>query len=129
MNPIILTNNSTPVDVTASGLIPIGAAVHGCGKAIRMNGNAISIKEPGYYMVTANITADVTADTALTASMMVDDSEVVSSAATPAAAGGTVNLTLIWILRKCCPCGISNITFALNSAATVTEFTVEVIKL
>lgn len=129
MNPIILTNNSVATAVNAAGIIPLGSAIHGCGKAIRMSGNDIVIKEPGYYKVTANITADVTAATALKASMMVDGEEVVSSSATPAAAGRTVNITLIWILRKCCPCGINNVTFVLDSAANVTEFTVEVIKL
>lgn len=128
---VILVNNASSSAVLDGGIVPLGTAIHGSGRSIRLNGNSLNIVDNGYYRIIASCSVDVTAATAESLVLNVNGAAVSGAIATavPAAAGDSVNLTLVWLIRKSCCCNPAAITFTLSGAGTVTNFTVDIEKL
>lgn len=105
-----------------------------CNNALDLNGNGITINEPGYYDVDASITATAAAAGTVTATLLRDGVAVpgaVASATATAAAAGTVALPITALVRKDCGCsGGSTLTLVLGgTAATINNVALKVIKL
>ena len=118
----LLTNNSAATVVTAGSVVPLGSAIHGYGKSIRLNGNSIGISTAGYYDVEVSITAAVTGTGTPTAQLYNNGVAIPGAygSATPGAAGATVNIAIPWLFRKeGCGCKMDNLTIRLDAAATV----------
>lgn len=127
MNAMILTNNNSSTTVAAGGIIPLGYAVHGFGRGIVLNGNAINLTQKGYYKVTATISAQPTGATALQVGLYQNGVAISGAYAreAPAAAGSTVDLTIVWYVRRCC-CDTAALTLVADSAVTILNTTVVV---
>lgn len=54
------------VNVAAGGIVPIGIPVRRFGNAIRQDGNAITLLEPGYYTISVLLNTQPVAATAIT---------------------------------------------------------------
>jgi len=129
MMDFILVNNTTANDVAANGIIPLGNAVHGCGKSIRLNGNGISVNACGCYRILVN--ADVRgAGAGLISAQLLENGMPIPGAiaSSSVAANATVNLTIPWRVKKCCPCDSKVYTVQLSAAGTVTNITTTVEK-
>ena len=130
MKSFLLTANSTDTTVAAGGVVPLGSAVHGYGSDIKLNGNAIQLKTPGYYNVDVAVTAAVTGTDSITVTMYLDGVAVsgAEAAATPAAAGEVVAIAFPWTIRKACCCDVSTVSFVCSGAASVQDTIVRVEK-
>lgn len=127
---LIITNSNTSTAVTAGGIVPLGVAVHGCGKDIRLVGNGIALYGCGYYNIDVSISASVTGTGAMTAQLYADGVPVPGAIAseTPGSSDPVVNLTIPWIYRKGCGCRATVLTVVLDSAGTVENSVVRVTK-
>ena len=118
----LLTNNSAATAVAAGQVVPLGSAIHGYGKSIRLNGNSISISGAGYYDVNVSVSAAVTGTDAVTIQLY-DNGVAIPGAygtATPGAAGAVVNIAFPWLFRKeGCGCRLDNLTLVADQAVTV----------
>ena len=123
---------TTPTSVAVNGTVPLGMTIRRFGCNIAQDGNTISIKGKGYFIVTASITAAPAAVGAATVAMNKDGVPVsgatasgsVSTAANPAA------LPITAIVRNACDCDSSALSFTLDgTASTVQNVAVTVVKL
>lgn len=128
----IYTAMTTPTSVAVNGTIPLGTTIRRFGCNIAQDGNAITIKGKGYFLVTASITAAPAAVGAVTVAMNKDGvpvsgataSSSVSTAANPTA------LPITAIVRNACDCDSSALSFTLDgTASTVQNVAVTVVKL
>jgi len=113
---------NTPTAVSANGTIPVGTAAHGFGDSISINGNGISLRGSGYFVVTYDITASPTAVGDFQISALLDGASIPGAIAiSPSvAAGDSVTLPIQFVIYKPCACsGIKTITFVSNSNITV----------
>lgn len=118
---LIYTALVAPVAVLADSIIPLGAIVRRYGCALAMNGNGVSVNEPGYYDIKVSGTVLPDAAGAITATMLADGVAIpgATATATAAAAGDAVNLSIVGALRKCgCECP-QVLTVQLSAAGTV----------
>ena len=118
---LIYTAMTTPTEIIANGMIPLGAIVRRYGCALAVNANGVNVNEPGYYDIKASITVMPTAAGAITATVLADGVEIPGATATgtAAAAGDDVNLSIVGVLRKCgCDCP-QTLTVQLDAAGTV----------
>lgn len=126
---LLLTSNTTPTAVTAAGTINLGSAIHGCGRAIRLENGVITLTEPGYYFIDVSASVAVTGTGAEEVQLNANGVAIAgaSASATPAEAGAVVNVAFPWILRKegCCPVSL---TLTAGAAGTVNDVTVAVRK-
>ena len=127
---LLLTSNTTESAVAAGGIVPLGAAVHGCGKDIRLVGNSVTLYGTGYYKVDVSISATVAGTGAMTAQLYADGVPIPGAKATetPGAADPVVNLTIPWIVKKNCPCNATVLTVGLDVAGNVNNVVVRVEK-
>ena len=88
-----------------------------------VNGNGLTICEPGYYDVDVSVTVLPTAATPITATLLRDGVAVpgATATATPSAAGADVNLNFPALVRHFCNCGAATLTVVLSAAGTVTN--------
>ena len=118
----LLTNNSAATVLTAGSVVPLGSAIHGYGKSIRLNGNSISISTAGYYDIEVSVSAEVTGTDTVTIQLY-DNGVAIPGAlgsATPGAAGAEVNISFPWVFRKeGCGCRLDNLTLVVSDAVTV----------
>lgn len=128
----IYTAMTTPTSVAVGSTVPLGTTIRRFGCNIAQDGNAITIKGKGYFLVTASITAAPDAVGTVTVSMSKDGVPVsgatasgsVSTAANPAA------LPITDIVRNACDCDSSILSFNLSgTASTVQNVAVTVVKL
>lgn len=128
----IYTAMTTPTSVAVNGTVPLGTTIRRFGCNVAQDGNTISIKGRGYFLVMASITAAPAAVGAVTVAMSKDGvpvsgataSSSVSTAANPAA------LPITAIVRNACDCDSSALSFTLDgTASTVQNVAVTVVKL
>lgn len=128
----IYTAMTTPTSVAVNGTVPFGTTIRRFGCNIAQDGNAITIRGKGYFLVTASITAAPAAVGTVTVSMNKDGvpvsgataSSSVSTAANPTA------LPITAIVRNACDCDSSALSFALDgTASSVQNVAVTVVKL
>ena len=118
----ICTTNTSIQDVAVNGIINLGTVVRRFGPNINLSGDAIQISGPGYYDVSASITATPTAAGNVTVTLFKDGVAVSGATATQAAAAEDtpVNLSISALLREFCSCceSISNLTLVLSGTAS-----------
>ena len=128
----IYTAMTTPASVAIGSTVPLGTTIRRFGCNIAQDGNAITIKGKGYFLVTASITAAPAAVGAVTVAMNKDGvpvsgataSNSVSTAANPTA------LPITAIVRNACDCDSSALSFTLDgTASSVQNVAVTVVKL
>lgn len=128
----IYTALTTPTSVAVGSTVPLGTTIRRFGCNIAQDGNAITVKGKGYFLVTASITAAPDAVGTVTVSMSKDGvpvsgataSSSVSTAANPTA------LPITAIVRNACDCDSSALSFTLDgTASTVQNVAVTVVKL
>lgn len=126
----ILTVNKN-VNVPVSGTIPLGSVLRRFGQNLQLEGNGIVVQGQGYYQLDVSITATAVAAGPLTVTVLKDGVELPGATATEtAAANGTVNLCIPYIVREQCCDSSSALTFALTGgAALVNSIAVVAVKL
>ena len=122
----INTALTTPTTVLAGGTIPLGAIIRRFGCGMDVNGNGLTICEPGYYDVDVSVTVLPTAATPITATMLRDGVAVPGATATavPTAAGSAVNLNFPSLVRHFCNCGAATLTIVLSDAGIVSNLAI-----
>lgn len=122
----INTALTTPATVLAGGTIPLGAIIRRFGCGMDVNGNGLTICEPGYYDVDVSVTVLPTAATEITATMLRDGVAVPGATATavPTAAGSAVNLNFPALVRQFCNCGAATLTIVLSDSGTVSNMAI-----
>lgn len=128
----IYTAMTTPTSVAIGSTVPLGTTIRRFGCNIAQDGNAITIKGKGYFLVTASITAAPDAVGTVTVSMSKDGvpgSGATASGSVSAAADPTA-LPITAIVRNACDCDSSILSFNLSgTASTVQNVAVTVVKL
>ena len=128
----IYTAMTTPISVAIGSTVPLGTTIRRFGCNVAQDGNTITIKGKGYFLVTASITAAPAAVGSVTVAMNKDGvpvsgataSSSVSTAANPTA------LPITAIVRNACDCDSSALSFTLDgTASTVQNVAVTVVKL
>lgn len=128
----IYTVNSGTQAVALNGTISLGSIIRRFGCGINLNGNGITIDEGGYFDVDATITVSPTAAGTVTVQMLKDGVAVPGAtvSGTAAAAGDFVNIPIDALVRECCPCTGSTLTFVLTAGAgEITNIAVKVEKI
>lgn len=127
---IYTANTSTPT-ISAGGIIPVGNTVRRFGCNLQQDGNVITLCGQGYYL--ANISATVSSTVAgpITLTAQKDGVAIIgaTATATAAAASDDVNLAITCIVRNACGCESSILSLILDSAATLDNLSVSVVKL
>ena len=128
----LYTALTTPTSVSSGSIIPLGTTIRRFGCNVSQDGNTISIKGKGYFLVNVSVTADPAAVGAVTATLNKDGVPVtgatasgsVSTAANPTA------LPITAIVRNACDCDSSILSLVLSGqASTVQNVAVTVVKL
>ena len=128
----LYTAMTSPTSVLVGGIIPLGSTIRRFGCNIAQDGNTISIKGKGYFLVNVSITAAPAAVGTVTATLNKDGvpvtgataSSSVSTAANPTA------LPITAIVRNVCDCDSSILSLALSGTeSTVQNVAVTVVKL
>ena len=116
----IYVANNTAAALNADSVIPLGAIVRRFGCALDLNGNGINLLETGYYDVKASVSYTPTAAGVVTATLLADGVAVPGAiaSATAAAAGDTVNLSIVAIVKRCCP-SAGTLTLQVAAAGTL----------
>ena len=119
---LIQTANNSAQNVELNGTIGLGQVLRRYGCNCRLNGDAIEIEGPGYYTVSATVTATPTDAGAVSVAVYKDGVAVTAANATQSAADGdTVTLPLETTVRLNCCDGASALTLVLTSGAGVVD--------
>lgn len=126
----IYTANAVASTVAVGDLIPLGSTSRRYGCNLRQDGNGITATGAGYYLITMSATVAPTAAGAVTITGQKDGVAIIGATATStAAAGAATDLAFSAIVRNI-GCGSSILSFVLTgAAATVSNFSVSVVKL
>ena len=128
----IYTAMTTPTSVAVNGTVPLGTTIRRFGCNVAQDGNAITVKGKGYFLVTASITAAPTAVGIVTVAMSKDGVPVFGATASSSvsAAANPTALPITAIVRNACDCDHSALSFTLDgTASTVQNVAVTVVKL
>lgn len=127
---LLYTVLNQTVDVAAGGIVPIGNPVRRVGKAIRQDGNAVTLLEPGYYTIAVLLNTQPVADTAITARVEENGVPLAGAFATttPNAAAADTDIVIPAAVSRVYCSGTKTITVTLDAAAAVTGATVTVEK-
>lgn len=128
----IYTALSTPTSVSSDAIIPLGATIRRFGCNISQDGNTISIKGRGYFLVNISITATPAAVGTVTATLNKDGVPVTGATASSSVSTATnpTALPITAIVRNACDCDSSILSLALSGeASTVQNVAVSVVKL
>lgn len=128
----IYTAMTTSTSVAVNGTIPLGVTIRRFGCNLAQDGNTITIKGRGYFLVTASITAAPDAVGTVTVSMSKDGVPVSSAMASSSVSTATnpTALPITAIVRNACDCDSSALSFTLDgTASTVQNVAVTVVKL
>ena len=122
----IYTANTTAQAVGANSALPLGSIIRRFGCGMDVNGNGLTICEPGYYDVDVSVTVLPTDATPITATLLRDGVAVPGATATetPTAAGAAVNLSFPALVRHFCNCGAATMTVVLSAAGTVNNMAI-----
>lgn len=129
MKAAIYTANSTAATLGANATLPLGAIIRRYGCALDLNGNGVNLLEQGYYAVDASISYAPTAAGAVTVTLMADGVAVpgATATATAAAAGDTVNLSIVGMVKRCCN-GAGTILLMVDQAGVLGNVALRVSK-
>ena len=123
---------TTPISVAIGSTVPLGTTIRRFGCNIAQDGNAITVKGKGYFLVTASITAAPDAVGTVTVAMSkggVPVSGATASNSVSTAANSTA-LPITAIVRNACDCDSSALSFTLDgTASTVQNVAVTVVKI
>lgn len=128
----IYTAMTTPTSVAINGTVPLGMTIRRFGCNVAQDGNTISIKGRGYFLVTASITAAPDAVGIVTVAMSKDGVPVSGATASGSVstAANPVALPITDIVRNVCDCDSSILSFNLSGTdSTVQNVAVTVVKL
>ena len=130
----IYTANTTSQSVLDNGLINPGSVIRRYGCNCHLSNNAIGVSGTGYYDITASFTIVPTTDGEATVSIYKDGVPIPGATATETAtaAGDSINLSVISIVREYCPCcdDTSNLSFIFSGvASTITNVAIKVKKI
>ena len=128
----IYTALSNPTSVSSDAIIPLGATIRRFGCNILQDGNTISIKGRGYFLVNITITAAPAAVGTVTATLNKDGVQVTGATASSSVstAANPIALPIVAIVRNACDCDSSILSLALSGeASTVQNVAVSVVKL
>lgn len=115
----IYVANNTAAALNADSVIPLGAIVRRFGCALDLNGNGINLLETGYYDVKASVSYTPTAAGVVTATLLADGVAVPGAiASATAAAGDTVNLSIVAMVKRCCA-SAGTLTLQVDAAGTL----------
>lgn len=115
----IYTANTATQAVAIGGILALGSIIRRFGCSVNLNGNGITLSEPGYYNVDASIVVAPTAAGTVTVTLFQDGVAVpgaVASATTTAAADA-ITLNIPALVRVMCNSN-SILTFVLTGAAS-----------
>ena len=108
----------TPTAVAVDGVIPLGSLIRRYGCDVALNGNAVNITGAGYYDVDASVTVSPAAAGTVTITLYKDGVAVPGATASgTAAANGTVDLSILALVRQVCCAAGSALTLVLTGAA------------
>ena len=116
--------------VEAGGVVPVGVITRRFGPAIRVDGNAITLLEPGYYEISVSLVVQPDAATAISARVL-ENGVALSGAvatATPTAADADTLLTIPAAVSRVYNGTQKALTVELSAAADVTSAVVTVKK-
>lgn len=120
----IYVANPTAVALGADSVIPLGAIVRRFGCALNLNGNGVNLLENGYYDVKASVSYTPTAAGVVTVALLADGVAVPgASAAATAAAGDTINLSIVAMVKRCCD-STGTLTLQVDAAGTLVNVAV-----
>ena len=128
----LYTAMTTPTSVLVEGIIPLGATIRRFGCNVAQDGNTISIKGKGYFLVNVSITAAPADVGTVTATLNKDGvpvtgataSSSVSTAANPNA------LPITAVVRNACDCDSSILSLTLSGTnSTIQNVAVTAVKL
>ena len=128
----LYTVMSTATSVAVGGIIPLGTTIRRFGCNIVQDGNVITLRGKGYYLITVSATVNPTAIGNVGISMLKDGVPVTGAIATGSVstANNSVSLSFIATVRNDCDCDSSIISLLLNeTASSVTNFAVSTVKL
>lgn len=127
----IYTSNTGTPTISAGAIIPVGNTVRRFGCNLRQDGNVITLCGQGYYLVNVSATVSPTAAGPVTLTAQKDGVAIIGATAsgTAAAAADAVNLVVTCIVRNACGCESSILSLVLDSAATLDNLSVSVVKL
>lgn len=125
MKNFMITNKATASAVTSMGVVPLGNALHGYGRAIRLNNDAIVLNAPGYYKILVNLTMYPAATGNLTAQLYENGVPIAGTAqaAKVTAIGDAITLPIIWAVRRKCCDDAKSYTVVVDNAGEVDAIT------
>lgn len=127
---IAYTVLNTPTDVEAGGIVPVGTLARRYGNAIRVDGNAITLTEAGWYTIAVNMTAQPTAATTITLNVLENGAPLYGANTTTTTFVAAENAPLVIpaaVVRVFCRC-CKTLTITLSEAASVVNSTITVEK-
>ena len=109
--------NATPTTVAPGNVIPLGNTVRRFGCNIAQDGNTITLKGKGYFVVNANVTATPTAAGNVGITMLKNGVAVIGANGvnSVSAVGNSANVSITAIIRNMCDCDSSIISFVLDT--------------
>lgn len=127
---IYAINTNAGTEIPAGGIYPLTRVVRRFGCALGHNGEAITIKSPGYYKVSGVFTVSPTAIGQISATLMLDGQPVPGATATVTAPTETPEpLTIDAIVRVGCCEMPSELTVQLTAAAEMVNANMSVLKI
>lgn len=128
----IYTALSAPTSVLPGDIIPLGSTIRRFGCNIRQDGNTITIKGKGYFLVNVSVTVAPTAAGTVIITLNKDGIPITGATASGSVstAANPVALPITAIARNACDCDSSIISLTLSGqASTVQNVAITVIKL
>jgi len=118
---ILATRLTTPTNVVADGLIPVGTITHRNCPKLNASGNTWTIDGKGYHMIWANVTLRPSAIGEVVVTMRDNGTIVATGSATVAAIDDAVTIPLLAVDYNRCGCASDSITMSVSVASTVDE--------
>lgn len=127
---LLYTALPSTATVAAGGVVPLGNVVRRYGCAIRMDGDSITLLEPGYYAISVTATVQPTATTAFNLVVLENGIPLQGAITTvaPTDAGNSTPMMIPRTVSRVYCNGTKNISVQLSAAGTVTHFAVVVEK-
>lgn len=127
----LYTAMTTPTSVS-SGIIPLGNTIRRFGCYAVQDGNTVSIKGKGYFLVNVSVTAAPATSGIVTVTLNKDGVPVTGSTASGSVstAANPVALPITSIVRNACDCDSSILSLSLSGQpSTIQNVAVTVVKL
>ena len=125
--------NTASQTLAQNGFVEFLQLVRQTGSSIRLSGGNAMTTEAGFYAVDVSLTFEAAAAETIVATLLVNGTPVPGATATitAAAAGEIGSITIPCIIRTygCCMAAPSVISVEVNNAATITNASIEVVKL